>query len=239
MEPSCFDSNGPRQPFLFFNLPFELRRRILTMALSLHCTLDLDNFNTHAPERLSVFLTSSRMHEEAYHVFYGGHTFRIFPTHWRFFGNKRHSVLSRLSPRYREALISLELRLGPGWSNPPKSWRVTDRLALEDMAKLRKLKVFMECDPSHDIFKGFRFARDSFTNFAGDLLEEIIRRLPSLTEVQFDGYPSVSCHGPLMSRLMDEANRSKKRITYGPDISMRSSPQTFEDLYDNSYLNDD
>lgn len=199
------------------------------MALSLHCTLDLDNFNAHAPERLSVFLTSRRMHEEAYHVFYGGHTFRIFPTHRRFF-DKRQSVLSRLSPRYRKALISLELRLGEGWNNPPKSWRVTDRLVLEDMATLRKLKVFVESDASF----GFPFVRDSFANFAGDILKEIIRRLPSLTEVQFDGNPFVSCHGPLMRRLIDEANGSKKKITWGPDISMRSSPQTFEDLYDNT-----
>lgn len=229
-----------RQPFHFFNLPFELRRRILHMALSLHRTVDLDPLNNFdAPERLSIFLTSRRMHQEAYHVFYGGHTFRIFPTHWRFFGHKVQPMLSRLSPRYRKALISLELRLGPGWSNPPMSWRVTDRLALEDMAGVRKLKVFMECDPSQDIFKGFRRARDFFTTFAGDILKETIRRLPSLEEVQFDGYPSVTRDGPLMKRLKDEVNRGEKKILWGPEISLRSSPQTFEDLYDNSYLNYD
>lgn len=204
----------PRQPFRFFNLPSELRRRILTMALSLHRTVDLDQVNNFdAPERLSVFLTSRRMHEEAYHVFYGSHSFRIFPTHWRFFGHKSQSVLSRLSPRYRKALVSLELRLGPGWSNPPTSWRVTDRLALEDISAVRKLMVFVECDPSHDIFKGFRPAHDFFTNFAGNILMEILRRLPSLGEVQFDGYPSVSRDGPLMKRLIDEVKRSEKKIT--------------------------
>lgn len=237
---SRFDRCNPRQSFRFFDLPSELRRRILTMALSLNRTVDLDPLNNFdAPERLSIFLTSRRMHEEAYHVFYGGHTFRIFPTHWRFFGHKVQSLLSRLSPRYRKALISLELRLGPGWSNPPKSWRVTNRLALEDMAGVRKLKVFTECDPSHDIFKGFRFARDFFTNFAGDILEEIMRRLPSLGEVQFDGYPSVSLDGPLMTRLTDEVKRGEKIIMWGPEINLRSRPQNFEDLYDNSYLNSD
>ncbi|MCJ1463091.1 hypothetical protein MMC07_001696 [Pseudocyphellaria aurata] len=210
------------------------------MALSLHRTVDLDQVNNFdAPERLSVFLTSRRMHEEAYHVFYGGHTFRIFPTHWRFFGHKSQSVLSRLPTRYRKALVSLELRLGPGWSNPPTSWRVTDRLALEDMSAVRKLMVFMECDPSHDIFRGFRPARDFFTNFAGNILKEIVCRLPSLEAVQFDGYPSVSRDGPLMKRLTDEVKRSEKKITWGSDISLRSSPQTFEDLHDDSYLSKD
>lgn len=191
------------------------------MTLSLHRTVDLDPLNNFdAPERLSVFLASRRMHEEAYHVFYGGHTFRIFPTHWRFFGDKVQSVLSRLPPRYRKALVSLELRLVPGrivWSNPPKSWRVTNRLALEDMVGVRKLRVFMECDPSQDIFKDFRVERDFFTNFAGEILEEILRRIPSLGEVQFDKYPS---DGLLVTRLMDEVKHGKKRIVWGPESQL-------------------
>lgn len=204
------------------------------MILSLHRTVDLDPLNNFdAPQRLSVFLTSSRMHEEASHVFYGGHTFRIFPTHWRFFGPKAQSMLPRLPPRYRKALVSLELRLCPGGSsNPLKSWRVTNRLALEDMAGVRKLRVFMECDPSQDVFKGFRVERDFFTNFAGEILEEILRRLPSLGEVQFVGFPSVSRDGLLTTRLMDEVKRGKKRILWGPEISSRSF--SFEDRCDSA-----
>lgn len=234
------DLYQPRQPFRFFSLPSELRRKILILVLSLNRTIDLDPLNNFdASQRLNVFLTSHRMHEEAYHIFYGVHTFRIFPTHWRFFRNKVQPLLSRLSSRYRRALITLELRLGPGWSNPPKSWRVNDRLRLEHMIEVRKLKVFVECDPSHDIFKGFRCARGFFTNFAGGILEELIDRLPVLEVVDFGGYPLVSKNGPLMKRLVEEAESGKKRIIWSPEISHIREPETFDNLYDNSYLNQD
>ena len=45
------------------------------------------------------------------------------------------------------------------------------------MVNVRTLRVFVECDPSHDIFKGFRVGRDYFTEFSAQLLEGVIDRL--------------------------------------------------------------
>ena len=216
------DHHDADQPFPFFNLPFELRRKILFFILSLHRTIDLDpRNNMDAVERLNVFLTSRRMHEEAYHVFYSGHTFRILPIHYLFFRRKAPPLLARLPCRYRRALITLDLRLGPGWDDPPKGWRIDDRLGLEHMIAVRKLKVFLEIDPSHDIFNDFRRNKDFYTNFAGDMLVGIIKRLPTLEEVEFDGNPSV-WGGLLMKRLVEEAEIGKKRIVWGPGIGLGS-----------------
>ena len=110
--------------------------------------------------------------------------------------------------RYREALVSLELRLGPGWSNPPRSWRVDDRLGLEEMEAVRTVKVFVECDPSHEIFDGFRIDRDFFTDFSGSLLKDVLQRLPSVTQVELDGWPSVKREGPLVRGLLEVARNA-------------------------------
>lgn len=223
--------------FRFFHLPTELRLKILGMALLTNQTIDLEPLNHRriAP-RFEVFYTSRRMHEEAYPVFYGGHTFRIFPIHGRFFGNKVVPLVERLSPRYRAALLSLELRLGPGWSNPPKSWRVKDRLGLEEMTAVRSIKVFVQCDPSHDVFKGFRVGKDFFTDFSGDILGDVIDRLPILEEIQFDAWSSVSKDAPLMRRLLVEANNNSKRIAWGPERGWDNGVETVADDFEKLYF---
>ena len=223
--------------FRFFDLPTELRLKILDMVLVTDQTIDLDPLNyRRIARRLDVFLTCRRMHEEACPVFYGGHTFRIFPTHDRFFGNRILPLLARLSSRSRAALLSLELRLGPGWSNPPKSWRINDRLGLEEMIAVRSVKVFVQCDPSHDVFKGFRVGKDFFTDFSGDILGDIIDRLPVLEEIEFDGWSSVSKEAPLMTRLLNEARRNRKRIAWGPERGWDNDVERVIDEYENSYL---
>lgn len=204
----------PRQPFRFFDLPSELRRKILAFALVTDHIVDLNPNNYGAARhRMNIFLASHRLHNEAYPVFYGGHTFRIFPTHGRFFGPRVRPLVARLPGRYRAALVSLELRLGPGWSNPPRSWRVEDRLGLEEMDAVRTVKVFVECDPSHDIFNGFRIDRDFFTGFSGGLLEDVLRRLPSVIQVDLDGWPSVKREGPLVKRLLEVARIAGVRVS--------------------------
>lgn len=231
------DHHDTDQPFPFFTLPFELRREILFSVLASYRTIDLDPCNNvDAVERLSVFLTSRRMHEEAYHVFYGRHTFRILPIHHVFFARKAPPLplLARLPSRYRRALITLELRLGPGWNNLPKWWHIDDRLGLEDMTAVRKLKVFLEIDPTHDVFKGFfRHKKDLYTDCIGGMLMGIIERLPTLEEIEFDGYPSVR-DGLLIRRLVDEAKIAKKRIVWGLEIGLRSGSATPWDLQSNS-----
>lgn len=212
--------------FPFFDLPFELRSKVLCYILTTSQPVDLDPSNYRSGhQRLNLFLTSHRLHSEASHLFYSTHTFRIFPTHGRFFGHRTKPLLQRFPTRYRESLTSLELRLGPGWNNPPKSWWVDSRLGLEEMAKVRTLKVFVECDPSHEIFRGFRIGRDFFTDFSAHLLEEITRRLPALVWIEFDGWPSVMREGPLMKKLVEVAKESGKKLN---EIAEASENQVAE-----------
>lgn len=89
---------------------------------------------------------------------------------------------------------------------------VDERLGLEEMEAVRTVKVFVECDPSHDVFSGFRIDRDFFTGFAGRLLEGVLRRLPSVRQVELDGWPSVQREGPLVKRLLEVARNAGVRI---------------------------
>ena len=207
------DLTVPAQPFRFFDLPFELRSNVLGYILITIHTIDLDSSNYRAAKRrLAVFMVSHRFHAEASHVFYSNHTFRIFPTNGRFFGGKTLPLLARLPLQYQKSLVSLELRLGPGWTCPPRSWRVNDELGLQNMIAVRVLKVFVEVDPSHDIFRGFRVGKDFYTQFSTLLLEKTIERLPALERVELDGWPSVMREGLLMSRLLDVAKASGKTV---------------------------
>lgn len=212
-------ADARRKPFRFFDLPFELRSRILELVLVTDRTVDLNPENYRAAQkRLDVFLVSRRIHEEAYPAYYGGHTFRIFPTNARFFGDKTKPLLARLSTRYRAALVSLELRLGPGWSRPPKSWRVDERLGLVEMTAVRIVKVFVECDPSQDVFKGFRAGEGFYTGFSESLLGGVMDGLPALRRVEFDGWPSVMRSGVLMQTLINLAQRTEKKVLVISDL---------------------
>ncbi|KAI4249934.1 MAG: hypothetical protein LQ352_005483 [Teloschistes flavicans] len=211
---------APKDRFsLFFDLPSELRSKILSYLLCVHRrTVDLDPSNfTAAIARLNLFLVSKQFGFEAYNVFYAGHTFRIFQTHGRFLGKRTAPLLARLPSYYRNVITSLELRLGPGWSDPPKPWYVSDRLGLEDCIAVRTLRVFVEVDPSSPIFKGFRLNEDFFTIFSGSLLQQVMQRLPVLDTVEFDAYPSVDRHGALMTRLLEETRKARKLVAWGPE----------------------
>ena len=204
------------QGFRFLDLPAELRRHILELALCVNRTIDLDPANGwRIAPRLELFQVSRKVYQEAYAIFYGSHTFRLFPTHGRFFGDRIQPLISRLPPQYRAAITSLELRLGPGWNKPPKSWTVNQRLGLKDAVSVRTLKIFAECDPSHDSFRGFRMTEPSFTDFAGSILQELIRAIPSLEVIRLDGYSFVMKNGPLISKLQQIAEAEQKRIIWG------------------------
>ncbi|KAH7034310.1 hypothetical protein B0J12DRAFT_276442 [Macrophomina phaseolina] len=211
-------------PFPFFALPAEIRLRVYEELLTVPTVIDLDPVNYRRIWRraLPLYLTSHRMHEEAYRVFYGANQFRLFPLHGRFFHTKK-PLLARLPPRYRNSLTRLELRLGPGWQGPlPRCWDLSpegaEKLGLADLREVRSLKVFVECDPASDeIFRGFRRSDDFFTAFCGDLLRSLLLRVPGIEEVQFDGFPSVTKDSPLMTELMRQVTVHGKRITYGPE----------------------
>ncbi|OJD40415.1 twin-arginine translocation pathway signal sequence [Diplodia corticola] len=212
------------EPFPFFALPAEIRLRVYELLLAVPGVVDLNpsNYRTIRRRTLPLFLTSHRMHEEAYRVFYGTNVFRIFPLHGRFFHTKK-PLLARLPSRYRNSIARLELRLGPGWQGPlPKCWDLSpegaERLGLADLADARSLKVFVECDPASDeIFRGFRRSDDFFTVFCSGLLRNFLPRVPSIEEVQFDGFPSVKQDSPLMKELLLQVRGHGKRVTYGPE----------------------
>jgi len=206
------------RPFRFFDLPTELRLKILEAVLVRPKTIDLepDNYRYIAPG-LKLFLVSHRMHEEASECFYSINAFRLFPIHGRFFHTKK-PLLVRLAPRYRALIKTIELRLGPGWTAPPKCWIVDARLGLGNITAGRLLKIFVECDPASDeIFEGFRAGQDFYTYFCKDLVHSVLEQVPSLKEIQFDAYPSVARGSPLMQALIKEGNAKNTRITYGPE----------------------
>lgn len=79
---------------------------------------------------------------------------------------------------------------------------------------MRNMVVFVECDPSHQIFRGFRVSKDYFTQFSGDLLGGLMDRIPALEQVTFDRWPAVKRDGDLMIRLQIVVEEKGKRISW-------------------------
>ncbi|KAI4906747.1 hypothetical protein J4E90_010206 [Alternaria incomplexa] len=207
-----------RQPFRFFDLPSELRLRIYEELLVFPKTIDLDptNYRTVAPA-LRLFLVDHRMHDEASRVFYGRNTFRVFPIHGRYI-NRKHPLLAWFPRKYRALLTRLELRLGPGFTKPPKCWVVDSRLGLAAVKKVYKLKIFVEIDPaSNEVFEGWRVGNNFYTEYCVGLLRGLLAQVPSIDDVEFDAYPSVSKDSPLLKGLVEETKLNQKRVAWGPE----------------------
>jgi hypothetical protein len=207
-----------RPHFRFFDLPYELRLRIYEELLIIPKTIDLDPTNRQvvAPA-LRLFLVDQRTHQEASRVFYSRNTFRVFPIDGRYI-NRKHPLLAWLPRKYRAHLTRLELRLGPGFTKPPKCWAVNSRLGLAAAKKVHRLKVFVEIDPAaNDVFEGWRRGDNFYTEYCVGLLRGLLAQLPSVNDVEFDAYPSVSKTSPLLQALMEETKLNQKRITWGPE----------------------
>jgi hypothetical protein len=212
-------SDDERKPFRFFDLPYELRLRVYELLLVSPKTMDLDPMNHRAvAPSLRMFYVNHRMHDEASRVFYARNTFRLFPIHGRYI-NAKYPLFARLPRKYRALITRLELRLGPGFTRPPKGWVVDSRLGLGAVTKAHKLRIFVEIDPaSSDIFEGFRTGEKTFyTEYCVGLLRLLLAQIPSVGEVEMDAYPSVSKNSPLLKALLDEARLNQKRITWGPE----------------------
>ena len=206
----------------FFDLPMEIRLQIYKFVLFSFGSRRRPGGSVGASSknmavaplshRVSLFLASRRIHDEASRYFYSTMLFRLFPVQ----DYSRLPTVRGLSPRYRNCLSKVELILGSSWTKPPASWTVNNSLGLRDMKKVVRLCIFIETDPSHPIFDGFRISKGFYTQFAGDLVHNILKGLPGLMEVEFDGYPSVQKNGDLMKRLIMEAKRANKKIRWGP-----------------------
>ncbi|EMC99471.1 hypothetical protein BAUCODRAFT_29823 [Baudoinia panamericana UAMH 10762] len=227
--PSRSSSPSPKQSFRFFDLPAELRLQILEHVLHIGKPLDLDpyNYRTIIP-RLALFLVSKRMHEEAHRVFYS-QPMLLFPYSDRFFNTKK-PLLSRLPPHYRAEITTFEIRLGKGWSAPPRCQKVTETLGLADCTSLRTLKIFVELDPSESFFNGFRgknATEDTYKWFCMDLLRGLIDELPSLETVEIDAY--IKRGSPLIVGLRRVVDEAQLRFVWGP---LRRQEREVEEVSD-------
>lgn len=206
-----------REPFRFLDLPAELRIEVYTYFVTADDVVDLNTENhKYIRKKLSILKTCKLIHREASHVFYGINTFRIFPTQGgRYFKTKK-PLLARLKPHQRRMLTSLELRLGPGWTNPPRGWVVNAALGLNDCVNVQKLTVFSEIDPSESFYEGYRKADGWYEDFCKVLLRDVLTEIPSLTSVHFDGGPGVKKKGAMVAGLIQAAEAMQKKIRWGP-----------------------
>jgi hypothetical protein len=206
-------------PFRFLELPSELRNKIYGLVFnSAPLVIDLDPENSKTIYRcMSLFLVSKQINNEATHQFFSTHTIRLFPVHpGRFFRTSK-PLLSRLHPRFRASINSFELRLGPGWQNPPRGWVVNDALGLKDAVSVRLLKVMVQVDTSDPFYDGFRRADGFYERFCKNLLDSVLGSVPSIIEIQFDTYSSIKKDGPMMRGLLKVAIKHEKLISWGPE----------------------
>ncbi|PBP24295.1 hypothetical protein BUE80_DR004831 [Diplocarpon rosae] len=214
-------ATGNNKPFPFLSLPSELRSKIYTMVFSyVPAVIDLDPSILklfHRMQIFALFRVSRQIYRESAHHFFSTHTFRIFPIYpGKYFKTKR-PLLARLVARGRQSITSLQLRVGPGWNNPPRGWVVNDALGLKDCIHVKVLKVFVECDPSDAIFAGFRKSEGFYERFSAALLEAVLKEIPSIQVVEFDAYTSVSRTGDMMTGLREVVARYDKVVAWGAE----------------------
>lgn len=223
---ASLSSDAPtKQPFPFFDLPSELRIKIYQYVLFIEHgkgVVDLDYFNDRriAP-RLTCFRACRRMHEEAYPIFYGSsqQPFRLFPVGGHVYRTKK-PLLELLTPTYRGAINTIELRLGPGWERVPKCWHTGPSLGLADCISLRNLNIFVQIDPTDTTFKGHHGKgndENTYKNLCVRWLQDILEQAPSIRKVQIDAWEGVEVESPMLNALASTVLLAEKRLTWGPE----------------------
>ncbi|CAN8101510.1 unnamed protein product [Discula destructiva] len=205
------------KPFDFLGLPVEIRLQIYEYFFAdMAGVLDIEHGNRFTVyPKLRLFRVCRTVYWEASKVFYGCKVFRIFPIDGRQSRAKK-GLLARAKPRCRALIKTLELRLGPGWSKPFRSWQVNDQLGLADCVNVQSLHVYMEIDPSQSIFAGHRKFPGFYEKFCQELLDEILKGIPSVKKVQFDAHPSVLKKGDMARGLLEIAMARQLTICWGP-----------------------
>ena len=207
-------SKIPSEPFRFFDLPAEIRNRTYDYALFSKPGYR-DAKGRRKSSRLACLLVNRQMHDEAAYMLYSTTRFPLFFVQ----AFETPPLVSELSSRYQVYVTNLKMILGPSWTDPPKHWKVTPRLAkcLKRLTTLQTLRVFVEFDPSHPAFEKYRRSYSFYTDFCGDLLREVLKAMPQLQYVELDGNSGVDVNGPLVSRLRNEAEDEGKEIKWGKE----------------------
>jgi len=84
---------------------------------------------------------------------------------------------------------------------------------------MHTLKIFVECDPSDNVFAGFRgknASEDTYKYFCLNLLQGIIEQVPSLETVEVDAFPGVKKDAALVTALKRKTEEAGKRLAWGP-----------------------
>ncbi|KAJ5774322.1 hypothetical protein N7457_009218 [Penicillium paradoxum] len=243
---SDVDSESEVEPpiplrFRFLDLPSEIRLHIYHYVLftptrksaskrtgSVGSSAKKSKPLAPSSHRIALFLVSKQIHDEATHFFYSTQTFRVFPVQ----DFLRMPTVRALPRRHRHSITTIELIVGSSWTAPPKSWVVNQGLGLHDMDLARTLKVFVQCDPSHPVFEGFRISKEYYTEFCGKLLKQILERLPGLVQVEFDAWSSVEKSGSLMTRLLAETRDAQKKVLWGPERGWSDSQDDADEKHD-------
>ncbi|KAK3335112.1 hypothetical protein B0T19DRAFT_352011 [Cercophora scortea] len=208
-----------KTPFRFLDLPSELRIKVYEFYFAeAPSVVDLEPDNYKRIHKDLRLLRSCRtIYYEASHTFYSSRTFRLFPCHAGRFSKTKKPLLARLNTRQRSWITSLELRLGPGWNKPPRSWIVNPSLGLADCKNVQTLSVFVECDPSDGVFNGFRRADGFYEGFSRNLLNDVLADMPFVSSVQFDAWTSVKKSGGMMRSLLEAAVNQGRSVRWGPE----------------------
>lgn len=207
------DEAAPAEkPFPFLELPAEIRNRIYNLIL--FSKPGYRGADGRKKSRTSILAVSKKLHQEASYILYSSLDFRIFPLQ----DFTPVPVIQELRPMYRSMVTKLEMVVGSSWTSPPKTWRVSKLLArrLGRLSAIQTLKVFVELDPSLPMFEKYRVSFDFYTDFCGNLLCEVLAAMPHLTSLEIDGNPGVDTTGPLVSRLLAEAESKGKMCMLGP-----------------------